>query len=877
MHFEIVDISAIIYNMNARRTNKEKNKYPHALTAALLTMVMYVFFVIGCRIAPFGDDTFLVYDMKRQYVDFYSYFKSMLAGENDMFYSWAIAMGTGAVGFFTYYLSSPLLFIVGLFDRENLTSAITLLIGIKLMLTSASCDIFLASYVNREKKEKDSKNRPHTLIFSLSYTFSAFVVSNSINPMWIDIFALMPLTIFFLDKLIFEKKKSGYMICLALMLWCNYYMTFMVCIFIVIWTLYRLVSDKEDALIKLLRVGICSFWAACLVGVVLIPTALDLMGSPKDIFELGLETTKGNLSIRDVLIKMWIMAYNRRQTIFGTPLIYIGILSIFLVILYFLNNTIKKKEKICMLVIFAIFWVSFLFDKINLVWHAGMEPSGYPYREAFLYILVCLMCACRCFNNPKGIDIKRVMIAGVLTGSAFAYSLTGKYEFADKRFAVTNTVLIVIIFLLLLLLVFVSTGGRFKRTEYTEKISSMIIATLVIIQIAELVINARYIYGHQTSMNMLGQKEYERIVSETSKAVDYAKRDLGFYRIENMKSREQNDDMMYNYNGITHYSSAGILDTRYFLQNIGFNDDGLYTDFGHDNTCAADSLLGIRYLVGADEYRKTYEKVYDGEYSLYKNPYSLPVATLVSQMPGELTGSPFEMQQEMLDNLSDTQGEVFTNAIMWSQVFSDDNGAYKYFMCKPKYDGNVYLYLDHIEELTQNLVIYVGDEPVSGYGNKSSMKIVNLGYHEKDKVFDVYVRSDSKIADFGEAHIMTENMDELKLAYEQIKDRGCEIKKLESSRLEISVPNEVLNGENKGVITTIPYEKGWKVTVNKKRVECEKVYDSFMFIPLAGIEDAQVIEMKYIPEGMREGVFISFIAIAGIVLWEIIERRKNHV
>ena len=855
--------------------NVMNNTYLHAFITAVSAGVVFVLFIIICHIAPFGESTWLVYDMKRQYADFYSYYRTILSGDNNILYSPAIALGSGAVGFFTYYLSSPLLPILVFFDETKIPVAITLMIGIKLIIAAGCCDLFLTHYLCENEHTKENGSHPKTLVFALSYTYCAFIVSNCVNPMWLDVFALMPLVILMLDRLIEKKAKTGYIITLALMLWCNYYIAFMVCIFIVMWTATRLLMDKKEWIGKLIRVVICSFWAVCLDAVIMLPTILELIGSPKDIFILGLETTKGNLTIKDILIKMWFISYVGNDTIFGTPLIYAGTLTVFLVLLYLMNSLVKMKEKIMVVAMIAIFWISFAFDKVNLIWHAGMEPSGYPYREAFMYVFVCLICACTCFNKTDGIDVKRVFISGAVMAALFVYSLRSRHECIDTRFIVANSILIATVFVLVLLYVIFTTKGRFPRTDITQKIAKAILVMLICVQTGELLLNSWFVFAHETIINMDQISEYEDTVSKTRTAALAAKQDNGFYRMENMDPREQNDDMMYDYNGVTHYSSAGLLETRYFLQKMGFNDDGLYTDYGHDNTYTADSLLGIKYLISADGYRDGYEKIDDEGKSLYRNPYALSVASLTDEMPGDIDLPSFELQERLYENINSEHNEIFKDDIVWSERFARDGLPYMCYLCRAQCDGYVYVYIDEIEEYRQYLEIYEEDRFVDIYGNNASYKILNLGYHNKDDLFDVYVRTDVSDAHFGTAYIVSEDTDALKAAYESARVRDCEVKKLSSSRFEITLPEGIETLQGSGVITTFPYERGWKVKVNGKRIEPKCAYQTFLFIPTGEVAGGSVIEISYHPEGMAEGLIISAIAVIGIVLLHIIDKRKS--
>ena len=56
--------------------------YNYILAAVIPALSMLLILVI-CGIVPFGDNTFLINDMKREYADFYLYYRSVLEGRND--------------------------------------------------------------------------------------------------------------------------------------------------------------------------------------------------------------------------------------------------------------------------------------------------------------------------------------------------------------------------------------------------------------------------------------------------------------------------------------------------------------------------------------------------------------------------------------------------------------------------------------------------------------------------------------------------------------------------------------------------------------------------------------------------------------------------
>ena len=259
-------------------------------------------------------------------------------------------------------------------------------------------------------------------------------------------------------------------------------------------------------------------------------------------------------------------------------------------------------------------------------------------------------------------------MASAATIALFVFSLTSRHYCINTRFIVMNSLLIGSVAIMLLLYVILTTKGRFHRTDITENVAKAILVILICVQVLELTVNSVYIYKIQTSINMLGQSEYENIIATTKKAVEIAKEDKSFYHMENMSAREQNDDMMYNYNGVTHYSSAGLLYTRYFLQKLGYNDDGLYTDFGNDNTFTADSLLAIKYLVGADGYRDGYEKISDLGGGVYKNPYALSAACLADTLPLDGDLRAFRLQEKIYNDINGKENHIFVNDIFFKYI-----------------------------------------------------------------------------------------------------------------------------------------------------------------------------------------------------------------
>ena len=81
---------------------------------------------------PFGSVSFLTEDLKYQYIDFFTWYRRVLLGQESIFYSTAQGLGCNTWGLYSYYLASPFNFLILLFDTEHLTLAIFCIVALKL-------------------------------------------------------------------------------------------------------------------------------------------------------------------------------------------------------------------------------------------------------------------------------------------------------------------------------------------------------------------------------------------------------------------------------------------------------------------------------------------------------------------------------------------------------------------------------------------------------------------------------------------------------------------------------------------------------------------------------------------------------------------------
>ena len=242
-----------------------------------------VFAILG--IFPFGDNTIMTGDTTYQLVDYLSYYKTILSGNNDFAYSLSKNMGGEMAGFSAYYLYSPLNLLTVPFSREDLFIGIGLIIILVPGLASLSMCFLL-----KHLKEDEGK----ALLFSLCYGLCAYIIVYNELIYYYSNIVLLPLIFLFFRRMTEKKKRvnAAYIFLLAFAIINNYYTGYMICIFLLIYEVYYLagVFEGEGRIILFIRFAVNSLAAVCLSCFTLIPAVMSLSGE-KNNYSVGLYLT----------------------------------------------------------------------------------------------------------------------------------------------------------------------------------------------------------------------------------------------------------------------------------------------------------------------------------------------------------------------------------------------------------------------------------------------------------------------------------------------------------------------------------------------------------------------------------------------------------
>ena len=318
-----------------------KNRY-YIIAFFIPVVLMYISYAIF-GLYPFGERSVLALDFNAQYV---YYFESLRDDfwhfDRSFFYDWSRNLSGGYMGVIGYYLASPYTLIVMLLPRKMILTSLLIMILCKIGSASVTFNLYL---------QKSKGFTPlNATVFSVLYSMMAYMIIQTVDPMWLDGLVLLPLVALGLEHLIDDGRKLGYILPLALMFVANFYIGYMIGIFTAIYFLYYLFFGKEerrgkvkDYLYTCCNYGVSSIVAVMLSAFMILPVynALQLgkfdFTDPDFSFQVQFEPA--------TILAQLLTAQYDSVNVQGSPEIYCGILAVVLLPLFFLNSKISLRKK----------------------------------------------------------------------------------------------------------------------------------------------------------------------------------------------------------------------------------------------------------------------------------------------------------------------------------------------------------------------------------------------------------------------------------------------------------------------------------------------------------------------------------------------------
>jgi len=846
--------------MNQWIRNEKIPKYLPYVLSFLIPFLVMGGICVNHGIYPFGENCFLHIDMYHQYAPFYMEFLNKLQSHSSLLYSWNLGLGSDFVSTYTYYLASPINWLLIFCPKNFLIEFMTILILLKVSFSG----LFFAIYLGKHFKTNSIMIPLVAMFYALSAYFSAY----NWNIMWLDGVMLLPLIVLGLERLVYEKKSNMYCILLAVTIWSNYYIAMMICVFLVLYfvilqlELKKNISFCHDKLserrlwrrevlqircMACIRFATYSIIAAGFSAVLIIPEMKILGYSGSNGIDFPKVVTWYFSALEELARQC--AGVTVSTGVDHWPNLYCGVAVMILFVLYILNRKISLKSKILRVLLLGFFLVSFAENQLDFIWHGLHYPDSLPGRQAFLYIFILLVI---CFETLFKFKGNSAIEVGIALTAAMAFLLCCAL-YTDKTLVNMDSFVMTAFLLGAYAIVLVLQKSKDKTMRM------LMLGMAFFLTITEATLNLD-MTGIMTTSRTLYVKNLNAYEDLTQKAKES---DKTFFRTEKFDRMTKNESSLSNYASASLFSSLMNISVGDMYRKVGMEGGKNFYCY-NGATPIVSSMLSVKYMLtsSGDEESPLRSLVANenGTY-MYRNTYSLPLGFMVDSNFSELWNYQSGTSVQMLNNLGIQLGAES------DMLLPIPTAPYSKEGTTITVAEDSYVYATYANGQADTITATIGNK-VKTFIKCTHSYILDLGWCKAGTTIKLYSAEAPNL--MAQAYKL--DLNSLDKAYATLNNSTMKLKSYSDAKIQGSI--EAKKAGN--LILSIPNESGWQVLVDGKKVKTELFMNSMMSIPLT--EGRHEIKLVYITPGIEEGAAISLgtLILFLFMVWCKKRRSKNQ-
>ena len=631
----------------------------------------------------------------------------------------------------------------------------------------------------------------------------------------------------------------------------SYYMGFMLCTFAAFYYLAELAAAESGRRLEKIRFSLLKFAGASVAGagfagITLIPgiAAVSRTAAAEEA-GTGLSGVYGDIWKQLGALFEDSLSFVKSGDQ-GDVNLYCGCAVLLFAGIYFLNKEIRTAEKIVTGILIVLYFAGIHITALNLLFHGLHKPVGIPNRFVFILIFLLLKMSCDAWGNVENESTGRIF-AGLIAAEGFCIVVGIK---SGNIWGLLLTAGVLAVFFLVMCtercICGKLSGHAFCCVEI-RKLGCLVLAVLILAETG--------IHGivSITDNGTANRDIYVESEQEVCGLLESAGVDQGDYRAAIVNPLVRNEEMLYQLNGISMYSSTNTDVMWDFVKNMGF--ENLENRFQYaGSTEVTDMLLGIRYLFcrNTRKLHTVYKKIGESQsFDLYENPRALKAGYMVSDsvLDYAMEGTdPLEVQNRLLSGIAGKRlykMQTVSSEAVWAGTVDFD------ISLKEGEHGYLYIPGTEPETLTIN-----GQEQKSDYWNNN---FLDLGTYDTDTVVHVTAETGTQEAVLG-----TYRESDLDEIYEMLSSRQMDLK---NGKGTIAAAKDGM------LLLIIFYDPNMQIYVDGKKVDGKSIQG------LTGVKlsaGTHTVTMKYRTPGLQAGAVLS-ILIAGIlgILWYISRRKMG--
>ncbi len=810
-----------------------------------LSFCIPVLIYIGCMIytdcIPFGENSFFDSDGTALFLPLFmdNYHKHEIG---NTFLSMNIGYGFDLS---IYSTISALSELYRFLPMEYVAPMLLIMLGIAL----GCCGFTMTYYMTHRLTHKKAHKKDYFLLIpSTIYALNAYILTSHCFLTWYFTLILFPLLMLATDKLILRKKTLPYIILLAGCILLEIQLAMFMCIYLVIHFFTYQFDSIKDFFTKGIRFAAASLLAGgC--GFLVVYRTLALYDNT---LYATVDNQLPSLGLHTNFLEQWkkFMIFTETKAVSnnnGDLSPYCGILTLFLILIYFSSKEISRVEKLRKLIPILILFISFNGNVLSWLWNGMHYQSKVPNRYVFLLLFLLAEIAYDSFQLLKKASILK--IGSICMSLIIFFFLCQHNSTGSTALAFLSTLILCMTYFILLFI------QRMKGIQCNYH------RLLIPLLICELGANAFFLsqnWGlddlYNVYGNYLAQNEFQQQL----------KKEGDFFRCIYPAAES-------SYNAGAMYNTASIGGFNSYISTQQFNLQKQYGLLSNGNNILADytstpialSLSGSRYIfvpmVANQSISNLAQYKYIGAFNTYYLLENKNALALGYYVPNEVIDFPqLEAQHPLL--FEDKLARLFScNGLSTFQTLSyNENTAANNSFYFTDREGKP-LSFEEAEEYYINateknqLQIHLNYTPkTDGYTYLYIHEVIPITYSQKGKKVNhscYYPRSSQTFP--KEFNIVTLNDKVMQEFFTKIQKNQME---------DITIANDTITGttnyeEDGYTMFSIAYSKDWSAYIDGEPVEIENPFDSGIYVKTPA--GKHTIELRFTPYGLRFGIIVT--------------------
>ena len=868
-----------------------------------IPFLAFLLLMIVKGFSPFGESSMLYSDAYHQYYPFFTAFRRALRSGQSLLYSWDVGLGMDYLGLIAYYLASPLNLVSVILPESWMLPYFTFLVPIKLSCAS----MFFALFLKKLYRKEDLG----ISLFGCFYGLCAWSLAYLWNIMWLDTFALLPLVILGMVKLLTERKFMLYSLALFLSIATNYYIGLFTCIFVLLVFFCYEICRWEGLQKFFIDLGLMTLFSALAIGMtafIELPALAALQTTQSSVnsfpegFRLNIASENTWKGLFDAMRQVAGNMNGGLEPSFkeGLPNLYCGLFANAFAFLFLLQKNVRLRDKLCCVFLLLFFNVSFIIRQLDYIWHGFHFTNMIPYRFSFLYSFVLLYMAYRAYLVREEFRLWQIITAGLLAIGLAACSDSR----SDWMYLIYNgAFLLLYIFVLSYPLLFtkLQEGATdrelYRRNRQKEERYQLCRSFLLIVIALEMVLNlvnfGSHFPGTTTAFYPRG-KEYSASMIRYMHEREW---DELFFRAETTHSQTLNDGALNDYNGISAFTSSANVKVTEFMRKLGYGAKNNYNRYCFEESSPVSNLfLGLKYMIertGKVEENPYFKDLHSyGDVHLLMNNAYLPLGFLAEDKLADLsfsgTENPFIFQNQLFSAATGLQtpvwqqlrGSVLEITAADATLSNETSDGYCQYTAETSGGRVTYRYTIDTEgfmcvnlDLSKrnDFTIYLNGNEL--YSESYSLpQMLAVSQVRPGDVVEVALSCDAN--ETGTIHILAALTNEAVFwnGYDRLNQSVLELEYFSTTEID----GTILCNRDGLLYTSIPQNGNWYVFVDGEPVESALVGDAMVAVPLT--KGYHEISFRYHSQAFSTGWKVTFVSTAillGLYFWIYPARKKT--